>query len=97
MHHRNQSTKYQLVLILLFFTSSLFYAQKPVLSISEKPKLRVLVFSGTGWYRHVEIPAMNGWLVRLGSEEAMKLNVSERAVDISAKTLANYNMHLLNK
>lgn len=96
MQHKNQSTNYQLVLILLFFTSSLFYAQKPVLSISENPKLRVLVFSGTGWYRHVEIPEVNGWLVRVGSEEGMKLDVSETAVDISAKTLANYDVLLLN-
>ena len=24
--------------------------------------LRVLLFSGTGWYRHPEVPAINGWL-----------------------------------
>ena len=96
MNLQKQSIKHQIVLVFLIFTSSLFYAQKPAHSISDKPILRVLVFSGTGWYRHVEIPEVNGWLVRVGSEEGMKLDVSETAVDISALTLANYDVLLLN-
>ena len=32
----------------------------------------VLVFSGTGWYRHPETPAMNGWLARLEDELQMQ-------------------------
>ena len=62
----------------------------------ENPELRVLVFSGTGWYRHPEIPAVNGWLVRIGAEEGMQFDVTETAVDVSAESLDNYDVLLLN-
>jgi hypothetical protein len=62
----------------------------------ENPELRVLLFSGTGWFRHPEIPAVNGWLVRVGAEAGMQLDVTETPVDVSAKTLANYDVLLLN-
>ena len=29
---------------------------------------KVLVFGGTGWYRHPETPAVSGWLSRLTDE-----------------------------
>ena len=58
----------------------------------ENLELRVLVFSGTGWYRHPEIPAINGWLVRTGAIEGMQLDVTETAVDVSAESLANYHI-----
>ncbi len=40
-------------------------AQKAKPAASEP--LRVLIFSGTGWYRHPDIPRTNGWLVPPGA------------------------------
>ena len=35
---------------------------KSLPNLSKNAELRVLVFSATGWYRHVEIPEINdGW------------------------------------
>ena len=58
--------------------------------------LHVLIFSATGWYRHPEIPAINGWLVRVGINHDIQLDVSETAGDLSEKNLANYDVLLLN-
>src|SRR5687768_14547110 len=57
---------------------------------------RVLVFSGTGWYRHPEIPSLNGWLVRLGAENGIEFDVSETGADITPEKLARYQVVLLN-
>ena len=57
---------------------------------------RVLVFSGTGWYRHPEIPSLNGWLVRLGAENDIEVDVSETGADITPEKLAGYQVVLLN-
>lgn len=57
---------------------------------------RVLVFSGTGWYRHPEIPLVNGWLVRLGGANGFQVDVTETAKDISAKRLAAYQVLVMN-
>lgn len=58
--------------------------------------LRVLLFSGTGWYRHPEIPAINGWLVRLGAKHGIEFDVSESGKDISPNNLARYQAIVLN-
>lgn len=58
--------------------------------------LQVLLFSGTGWYRHPEIPIINGWLVRLGAEHNMQLDVSETGDDISTEKLEKYDVILFN-
>ena len=57
--------------------------------------LKVLVFSATGWYRHPEVPAINGYLVRLGAEHGMRVDVSESAADIE-RILSNYSVIVLN-
>jgi len=57
---------------------------------------RVLVFSGTGWFRHPQIPASNGWLVRLGAEHGVQVDVTETAADITPERLAQYQVFLLN-
>ncbi len=57
---------------------------------------RVLVFSGTGWYRHPQIPASNSWLVRLGAENGVQVDVSETAADITPERLPQYQVLLLN-
>lgn len=62
----------------------------------EDDNLRVLLFSGTGWYRHPEIPAINGWLTRLGGRHGIQFDISETGKDITEKTLSNYDVVLLN-
>ena len=58
--------------------------------------LRVLLFSGTGWYRHPEIPSINGWLVRLGAKHNIQFDVSETGKDISSGNLDRYSAVLFN-
>ena len=55
----------------------------------------VLVFSGTGWYRHPETAAVNGWLARLSEDVGMRIDVTENAGDIS-KLLDRYDVLVLN-
>lgn len=71
--------------------------QKPSAKAAKADGLkRVLLFSGTGWYRHPEIPSLNGWLVRLGAEHAIEFDVSETGADITPEKLAGYQVVLLN-
>ena len=55
----------------------------------------VLVFSGTGWYRHPEVAAMSGWLVRLGEALEMQVDVSESGADLK-QILPRYKVLVLN-
>lgn len=55
----------------------------------------VLVFSGTGWYRHPETAAISGWLARLSDELEMQVDVTESAKDIS-QLLQRYKVLVLN-
>ena len=57
---------------------------------------RVLVFSGTGWYRHPEIPASNGWLTRLGAEHGIQVDLTETPTDITPERLSQYQVLVLN-
>lgn len=64
--------------------------------VGEKNEVgRILVFSGTGWYRHPETSAINGWLARLAGDLNMQVDVSETAKDISAG-LDQYKVLVLN-
>lgn len=54
----------------------------------------VLVFAGTGWYRHPETAAISGWLARLDDETGMQIDVSENAKDL--KFLDRYDVLVLN-
>jgi len=58
--------------------------------------IHVLLFSATGWYRHPEIPLINGWLVRQGAQRNIQMDVSETGSDITAETLAKYDVLFLN-
>ena len=64
--------------------------------ISDSSSLKVLLFSGTGWYRHPDIPLTNGWLVRVGAENNMRVDVSETGKDITQERLEQYDVLLLN-
>lgn len=55
----------------------------------------VLVFSGTGWYRHPDTPAINGWLARLADDLKMRVDVTETARDLLAR-LDRYEVLVLN-
>lgn len=55
----------------------------------------VLVFSGTGWYRHPETAAINGWLARLAGDLNMQVDVSEDPKDILT-ILDRYEVLVLN-
>jgi len=55
----------------------------------------ILVFSGTGWYRHPEVPAISGWLARQSGELKMQVDVSENPADL-IKILPKYKVLVLN-
>jgi len=57
---------------------------------------RVLVFSGTGWYRHPEIPRTNGWLVRVLGEAGYAADLTETAKDVTPERVAGYQVLVLN-
>ena len=56
---------------------------------------RVLVFGGTGWYRHPETAAINGWLSRLDHDLGMQVDVSETPKDL-LRILDRYQVLVLN-
>lgn len=62
---------------------------------SAKP-IEVLVYSATAWYRHPEIPRLNGFLARLGARHHINVSISESADDLSASNLENYDVLLFN-
>jgi type 1 glutamine amidotransferase len=70
-------------------------AEEPLSAANETP-LRVLVFSATAWYRHPELPRVNGFLTSLLGKAGFRVAVSETAADVSATTLADYDVIVLN-
>ncbi|MDA0813091.1 MAG: ThuA domain-containing protein, partial [Verrucomicrobia bacterium] len=58
--------------------------------------LRVLVYSDTAYYRHPDIPAINRWLVLLGHEHGIEVDVSEHWQDLLPNKLKMYDVLLLN-
>lgn len=54
----------------------------------------VLVFAGTGWYRHPETAAVSGWLARLSDETGMQIDVTENPKDINL--LDRYDVLIMN-
>lgn len=57
---------------------------------------RILLFSGTGWYRHPEIPSCNGWLVRTLGEAGYDVDATETPADLTKERLAAYDVFLMN-
>lgn len=55
----------------------------------------VLVFSGTGWYRHPETAAISGWLARLSDDLGMQVDVTESPKDLKS-LLDRYDVLILN-
>lgn len=62
---------------------------------SAKP-IEVLVYSATAWYRHPEIPHLNGFLARLGAKHNINISVSENPTDLEMESLKGYDLILFN-
>lgn len=56
---------------------------------------QVLVFAGTGWYRHPETAAVSGWLARLSDDLKMQVDVTETPKDL-VNLLDRYEVLVLN-
>ncbi len=85
------------LLLLFFLLASFLCAHEPTSKIGPESKSagKVLVFGGTGWYRHPETAAISGWLARLSDEVGMQIDVTENSKDIE-KLLKNYKVLVLN-
>lgn len=70
-------------------------AREPAATAPAKPT-KVLLFSGTGWYRHPEIPQCNGWLVRTVAAAGFEVDVTETPADLTKERLAGYDLFLMN-
>jgi type 1 glutamine amidotransferase len=57
---------------------------------------RVLVFSGTGWFRHPEIPKTNGWLANVLRDGGFSVDISETPKDLTPARLAQYQVLVFN-
>ena len=86
---------YLLTSVLLTCMPGLFAHDHKVHDRTPKSIGKVLVFGGTGWYRHPETAAINGWLSRLSDELKMQVDVTESAKDIS-NILSRYQVLILN-
>ncbi|MBT66825.1 MAG: hypothetical protein CMN98_06775, partial [Synechococcus sp. NP17] len=79
--------------LLCSFESSVFAHEEA--DRSPKNIGTVLVFSGTGWYRHPETAAINGWLARLSDDVGMQIDISENPKDITT-ILDHYDVLIFN-
>jgi type 1 glutamine amidotransferase len=81
----------------LIFSGAFLGAAVPEKKPDRSPKNlgSVLVFTGTGWYRHPETVAINGWLARLSDDLGMQVDVSETPADLE-KILSRYKVLVLN-
>ena len=86
---------YLLIAVLVTCIPGLFAHDHKVHDRTPKSIGKVLVFGGTGWYRHPETAAINGWLSRLSDELKMQIDVTESAKDISS-ILSRYQVLILN-
>lgn len=74
-------------------------AHEPAVVASATPisrVYRVLVYSDTGYYRHPDIPGINRWLVLLGHENGIEVDVTEHGKDLLPEALAPYDVLVLN-
>lgn len=85
------------VALTVFFVASSMDAHEPKQKTDRGPKDTgsVLVFGGTGWYRHPETAAINGWLARLADDLDMQVDVTETPRDLTA-LLERYDVLVLN-
>jgi len=84
-----------ILLLILLLPGISFSAETKKADRSPTSLGSVLIFSGTGWYRHPEVAALNGWLVRACSKEGIQADVSETPKDLQ-KLLSNYSVLVFN-
>jgi hypothetical protein len=96
IHPHAQTSRLSLALLLASLLAPALAREAKSQAAPADTPLRVLVFSGSGWFRHPEIPRTNGWLVRLGQEKGFVVDVTETAADISPARLAAYRVLVLN-
>lgn len=92
-----QVRKYVLPILVIAFLAGACLAHdedKPKPDRGPKQTGSVLVFAGTGWYRHPETAAISGWLARLSDETGMQIDVSENPKDLAL--LDRYDVLILN-
>ena len=82
--------------IALLNSATCLHAHEPAATTARGPGIKVLVYSDTAYYRHPEIPAINRWLVILGHEHGIEVDITEHPKDLLPKVLANYDVLLLN-
>jgi len=66
------------------------------LPMSRAKPIDVLIYSATAWFRHAEIPQLNGFLVRLGDKNNINVSVTEDPTDLKSENLKKYNLLLFN-
>ena len=88
------------ILFTLHMTFSLWsHEKKPAFNQDmndEGMEYRVLLWSKTSWYRHPQIPELNGWLTRFLGKHKIQVDISEDGKDINAKNLAKYHAVILS-
>lgn len=84
-----------LLVVAIAATSALFAHDEKKTERGPKDTGKVLVFGGTGWYRHPEVAAINGWLARLDAELKMQVDVTESPKDILS-LLDRYDVLVFN-
>ena len=90
---------------LLRLLATLFLSSHADLALAHDPvtpaalggdRIKVLVFSGTAYYRHPDIPGINRWLVLLGHENGLEVAITEHPNDLMPHVLEKYDVLLLN-
>ena len=81
--------------ISLMITTAVAHEDHPA-TRSDSEGLKILVYSDTGYYRHPDIPKINRWLVLLGHENGMEVDITEHYLDLQPQVLDQYDVLLLN-
>jgi hypothetical protein len=84
------------VIISLLLLWGVASAHEPKADPSPSAGLKVLVYSNTGFYRHPQIPGINRWLVLLGHENGIEVDVTEHWKDLQPGALSRYDVLVLN-
>ena len=75
---------------------SILLAYCLLITVSLANPIEVIIYSATAWYRHPEIPKLNGFLVRLGAKHNINISVTEDPKDLKIASLNKYNLLFLN-
>ena len=63
---------------------------------STAKNIEALIYSATGWYRHPEIPQINGFLVRLCDKNNINVSVTENSNDLKLNNLKKFDVLIFN-